>query len=100
MFTLLKNTEIFNCIFRTVSDEFPQLSAPGDVTDWMDVLVSLTKLVIVSQDLWSSTVTGRIAFDQQDSKTILKFERLMKRFCQAPVSKLETLVAISFTELQ
>ena len=52
---------------------------------------------MVSHNLLRLTLTNQIEFDQQDSKSILKFEILVDRFCQALVSKLETLDTISFT---
>ena len=53
---------------------------------------SLIKLMI-SHDLPRSTVTNQIIFDQQDSNSILDFERAMDRRCQV----LETLDTITFT---
>ena len=52
---------------------------------------SLTELM-VSHDLLRSTITGQIAFDQQDLESNPKSERPMDRCCKALVSKLETLI--------
>ena len=52
---------------------------------------------MVSHDLLRSTVTNEIAFDRRDSNAFPKFERSMDLCCQALVSKLETLDAITFT---
>ena len=60
---------------------------------------SLAKL-IVSHDLLCSTVTNQIAFDRRDSSMFPKFERTIHSCCQAMVSKLETVDAITFTLLK
>ena len=52
---------------------------------------------MVSNDLLRLMVPNKIAFDQWDSISILKFERAMDRRYQALVSKLETPDTISFT---
>ena len=54
---------------------------------------------MVSHYLLYLTVTNQIAFYQQDSSSILKFERAMDRRYQALVSKLETPDTITFTQL-
>ena len=56
---------------------------------------SLTKLM-VSRDLLRSTVTNKVAFDQQDLHLIYEFERAMDRRYQMRVSKLEALHTITF----
>ena len=53
---------------------------------------SLAKL-IVSHDLQRPAVVNQTAFDQRDSNSIPKFERLMNHCYQALVSKLETLAS-------
>ena len=58
-------------------------------------MYSLTKLM-VSHDLLRSTVTNQITLDQRDSNMFPRFERTMNHCCQALVSKLETLDAITF----
>ena len=62
----------------------------------METKSSLAKLM-VSHDLLCSMVSNQIAFDQQDSSLIPKFERVMDRCFQVLVPKLETLDTITFT---
>ena len=52
---------------------------------------------MVLHNFLRSTVTEQITFDQGDSNSIPEFERLMDCYCQALVSKLETLDTITFT---
>ena len=51
---------------------------------------------MVSHDLLRSTVTNQIAFDRQGSNIFRRFERTIDCCCQALVSKVETLDALTF----
>ena len=82
---------------QTVGDFYDVIGRIGSIFT-LKVLsqTSLAKL-IVSYDLLCSMVNNQIAFNQQDSKLIPKFERVMDCCCEVLVSKLKTLDTITFT---